>query len=104
MLFDLRTAADPLDDLRLAIVRRLESLASAAADSADAPEGEEGLSACIEARQLLSQIAASHEGRFDMVLAANAARSAAERLGSAIGETYSADLLDRLFSRFCVGK
>ena len=35
---------------------------------------------------------------------ANAARSAAERLGSAVGATYSEDILERLFSRFCVGK
>ena len=41
---------------------------------------------------------------FDLVLAGNAVRSAAELLGEAIGATYSDDLLDRLFSRFCVGK
>ena len=46
----------------------------------------------------------SGDGAFDLVLAANAVRSAAERLGAAVGATYSADLLDRLFSRFCVGK
>ena len=40
----------------------------------------------------------------DPVLAANAVRSAAESLGKLIGATYSADLLDSLFSRFCVGK
>ncbi len=40
----------------------------------------------------------------DLVLFANSVRSAAERLGSAIGATYSSDLLDALFSRFCVGK
>ena len=41
---------------------------------------------------------------FDPVLAANAVRSAAESLGKLIGATYSEDLLDALFSRFCVGK
>ena len=40
----------------------------------------------------------------DPVLAANAVRAAAELLGGRIGATYSADLLDSLFSRFCVGK
>ncbi len=40
----------------------------------------------------------------DLVLAANAVRAAAEDLGAAIGATYSSDLMDGLFSRFCVGK
>ena len=93
-----------LGDLKSAIVRRLESLAAASADAADVPDGEESLSAYIDARQLLSPLASSQDGPFDMVLVANAARSAAERLGAAVGATYSADLLDRLFSRFCVGK
>jgi tRNA U34 5-carboxymethylaminomethyl modifying GTPase MnmE/TrmE len=40
----------------------------------------------------------------DLVLLANAVRAAAERLGAAVGATYSADMLDNLFSRFCIGK
>ena len=40
----------------------------------------------------------------DLVLAGNAVRGVAERLGELVGATYSADLLDNLFSRFCVGK
>ena len=40
----------------------------------------------------------------DPVLAANAVRSVSETLGKLIGATYSEDLLDALFSRFCVGK
>ena len=40
----------------------------------------------------------------DLVLLANRLHSAAERIGSAIGAEYSADLLESLFSRFCVGK
>ena len=43
-------------------------------------------------------------GEADLVLVGNAVRTAAERLGALIGATYSSDLLDRLFSRFCVGK
>jgi tRNA U34 5-carboxymethylaminomethyl modifying GTPase MnmE/TrmE len=31
-------------------------------------------------------------------------RSAAEALGRILGKVYSEDLLDALFSRFCVGK
>ena len=43
-------------------------------------------------------------GTLDLVLAANEVRAAETRIGEAIGATYSADLLERLFSRFCVGK
>ena len=40
----------------------------------------------------------------DPVFAANVVRSVSETLGKLIGATYSEDLLDALFSRFCVGK
>ena len=40
----------------------------------------------------------------DLVLAGNAVRGAAETLGRDIGAEYSDDLLERIFSRFCVGK
>lgn len=40
----------------------------------------------------------------DLVLAGNAMRRTCEKLGSLVGATYSSDLLDSLFSRFCVGK
>ena len=40
----------------------------------------------------------------DLVLLANRLRSAAECLGAAIGAEYSSDMLEALFSRFCVGK
>ena len=40
----------------------------------------------------------------DPVLAANAVRAAAERLGELAGAVYSEDLIENLFSRFCVGK
>ncbi len=40
----------------------------------------------------------------DLVLTGNALRQAADRLGSLVGAVYSADFLNNLFSRFCVGK
>ena len=76
---------------------------ASAADAAVASVGEESLAAYVDARALVESVA-SGDGAFDLVLAANAVRSAAEKLGAAVGATYSADLLDRLFSRFCVGK
>ena len=85
-----------LDELRRAIVSRLEAKAS----SAVAPDcAEEGLSALMEVMRGLES-----SDWDDPVLAANAARDAASRLGAAIGAEYAADLLENLFSRFCVGK
>jgi len=40
----------------------------------------------------------------DIVLLANAVRSCSEALGRLAGAVYSDDLLDSIFSRFCVGK
>jgi tRNA modification GTPase len=40
----------------------------------------------------------------DLVLAANELRGAAEALGRIVGRVYTDDLLDTIFSRFCVGK
>ena len=43
-------------------------------------------------------------GAIDCAAAANEVRTAAECLGKIVGKTYSDDLLEALFSRFCVGK
>jgi len=87
-----------LNALRGAIAAELERKATEPGD-ADSALGREA-SALIEARALLAPITSLP----DLVLLANGVRTAAERLGEAIGATYSADMLDALFSRFCVGK
>ena len=93
-----------LDELKRAIVAKLEervdSLSEAGACNADVAALQEALTllGTDEGRE-------TEDGRQeDLVLTANAVRSVAERLGAAIGATYSSDLLDNLFSRFCVGK
>lgn len=43
-------------------------------------------------------------GAAHLVIAANHLREAAEALGRIVGRVYSDDLLDAIFSRFCVGK
>ena len=88
-----------LDALRGAIAAELERKAAEPGD-ADSALGRDA-SALIEARALLSSIPSLPP---DLVLLANSVRAAAEKLGEAIGATYSADMLDALFSRFCVGK
>ena len=87
-----------LDALRGAIAAELERKAAEPGD-ADSVLGRDA-SALIEARSLLSPTPPLP----DLVLLANGIRAAAGRLGEAIGATYSADMLDALFSRFCVGK
>ena len=93
-----------LDELKRTIVAKLEARV-AASDSGEEPEGD--VAAYQEALALLSPLFPVPCSLFpssDLVLLANAVRAAAERLGAALGATYSSDLLDKLFSRFCVGK
>ena len=89
-----------LEELKRAIVAKLEEKV-AASDSGDALEGD--VTAYHEALAFLPQTS-NFRPQTDLVLLANAVRSAAERLGAAVGATYSSDMLDKLFSRFCVGK
>ncbi len=103
-----------LDALRGAIAAELERKAA----EPGAAEGGLGCDAAalIEARSLLSLTPSRPHSPTpplphsptsplpDLVLFANCVRAASARLGEAVGATYSADLLDALFSRFCVGK
>ena len=93
-----------LEELKRAIVAKLEEKV-AVSDSGDAPEGD--VAAYHEALAILSSPnpqPTTRNSQPDLVLLANAVRAAAERLGAAVGATYSSDMLDNLFSRFCVGK
>jgi len=89
-----------LDELKRRIVGFLEDAASAA-DDAQAT-GDERLAVLQRVSTELAQI--DWRESTDPVIVGNQMRMIAETLGSLIGATYSADLLDRLFSRFCVGK
>ena len=86
-----------IDELKRAIVAKLEE------KTASVAFGESAVGAEISALQDVQAILTLHDPE-DLVLQANAVRAVAERLGAAIGATYSSDLLDNLFSRFCVGK
>ena len=89
-----------IDRLKRAIVAKLEERV-ADADGADVSVDTSPLRECAG---LLSPFASAAAGSTDLVLAANAVRTVSERLGAMIGAVYSRDLLDNLFSRFCVGK
>jgi tRNA modification GTPase len=56
-------------------------------------------SALDETRDLLSS-----EKEEVIVLAADRLRDALERLGTVTGRVYNNELLDQIFSRFCIGK
>jgi tRNA modification GTPase len=87
-----------LEALKAALAARLSELAAVAADgSATASERERSL--LCRACSLLTSAAED-----DLVLLANAVRAAADVLGNLVGAVYSDDLLEALFSRFCVGK
>lgn len=87
-----------LDALKRRIVERLEQLTAKPSDSV----------ADVTARQvaLLERAYAALDtvDAAEPVLAANSLRRAAESVGQIVGRVYSADLLESIFSRFCVGK
>ena len=89
-----------LDALKEAIAARL----AARAETVDEPSAD----ASARRGELLgaaqAALARAVEGVPDLVLAANGARAAAESLGRLAGKVYADDLLDALFSRFCIGK
>ena len=89
-----------VEELKLEIASRLECLA-ASADEVESGDGERYLSSLVRARGILS--AADFKSR-DAVLLGNEVRRASQILGEAVGADYSDDLLNSLFSRFCVGK
>ena len=91
-----------LDELKRAIVTKLEATFVAPSQTSD----DHRQSVLLEVSSILSSLLASPSSlsSSDPVLLANAVRSAAERLGTLVGATYSDDLLENLFSRFCVGK
>ncbi len=95
-----------LDALRGAIAAELARRADESrTDSAGGDRVEGDAAALAEARAALAAVLSGDSPPLsDLVLLANALRLATETLGAAIGAEYSSDLLDSLFSRFCVGK
>ena len=89
----------------------LEALKAAIAErlAAQAARGDEESGADVTTRQkeLLVRAAEALDratSAVDLAVAANEVRTAASEIGRIVGKTYSDDLLDALFSRFCVGK
>ena len=96
-----------LDELKRAIVAKLEermdSISEAETSNTDVAALREA-QLILDSQSPIPNPQSLNPNPQDLVLLANAVRAVAERLGAAIGATYSSDLLDNLFSRFCVGK
>jgi len=92
-----------LEELKQAIVAKLEQRLDSL--EGDPDPSADRLSALHEAHAALSSLLPPPSSlSLDLVLVGNAVRQAADRLGSLVGAVYSADFLDNLFSRFCIGK
>ena len=89
-----------LDALRKAIAARLAALSSGAVASTAARCGE-SLDRAAAALTRATELAARQAGE---ELVAAEVRAALEGLGEVAGTVYSDDVLDRVFSRFCIGK
>lgn len=90
-----------LDELRHRIVETLRVNAFRN-EGSDTPS-ERAMSVLLEVQGILLSVG-TVDRTTDLVLAANALRQGAESLGTLVGATYASDLMDSLFSRFCVGK
>lgn len=92
-----------LDRLREAMAERLAEMAAKRSE-------ESGADATTRQKELLSAAGEALAGARralrgeDWVVAAEELRTAAEALGKILGKVYTEDLLDALFSRFCIGK
>jgi len=92
-----------LQSLKEAIAERLAAVAARADDTS-------GADVTTRQKELLDAAAAALDGAraslsaSEWVVAAGELRVAAESLGRLTGKVYSSDILDALFSRFCIGK
>jgi len=89
-----------LDALKTALAARLAALAARGDEETGADVTTRQRGFLERARDALARAAEAP----DLAVQANALRAAAEALGQMLGKTYADDLLEALFSRFCIGK
>ena len=95
--------SEGLSKLKSAIAHRLAAL-SARADDTDGADITTRQKELLDDSLAALSRAVADIAAPDLVLAAGELRTAAESLGRLTGKVYSDDLLDSLFSRFCIGK
>ncbi len=91
-----------LEALRQALAAKLTEQCARQEDAS--PDSQEKASAALLAAQRILEEVRHYAQDEDAVLTGNALRRASEVLGDLTGAVYSSDMLERLFSRFCVGK
>lgn len=95
-------AGSGLDDLRLQLARVVAGIESSeSAGSLTAERCAESMRAAGDALIRASQLNAAAAGE---ELVAAELRAALAELGNVVGAVYTDDILDRIFSRFCIGK
>jgi len=92
-----------LAELRAAIVSLLEEISEKDKDAGESDISIKQMHVLLQASDEIAD-SMSALGSRDILLAANHTRKAAETIGRLVGKTYTDDLLDSIFSRFCVGK
>lgn len=92
-----------LDELRQSIVQRLSRTSNGQGDwvASTAIRGRDALTQSAAALDRALEIAAAET---DQAVLAIEIRDALDELGSIVGAVYTDDILDRIFSRFCIGK
>jgi len=97
------TTGRGIDALRHAVERELNALASNSGSvvAATAIRCRESLRRACESLARATSVAGERGGE---ELIAAELRSALEELGQVVGAVYTDDILDRIFSRFCIGK
>jgi len=91
-----------LDELKAGLLAALNSTDS---EEGQIPIAERHQGELLRADHLLQEILSLLEqDETSLVIAAEQAKSASEALGRVTGRVYSEELLDMIFSRFCIGK
>jgi tRNA modification GTPase len=90
-----------LDELRRALAAELEELGGDAVVASTALRCRDSLAQAAAALERARELAAAGGGE---ELVAAEVRAALDGLGQVVGAVYTEDVLDRVFSRFCIGK
>lgn len=94
-------SADSIGRLRAALARRLDELVPVEGTSTASDRCRSGLELAVAA---LDEASREHQRRSGHEIIAAVIREALDALGEITGAVYTDDVLDRVFSRFCIGK